>query len=131
MLHTDHWTNKTKANDTGYVVIFPVRFQYNVQTNLDTSELVRGVGEHEVAQAQRANLFHLADGARSLHRTVVAEALKQLAHYVPFGVQSRAYDKREAKALLVLRVEGAQARDLRRLQVREAGRALLVLRVPG
>lgn len=67
-------------------------------------ELVWRVGELEVAHSQRANLFHLADGARSFRRRVVAETLKQLAHYVPFGVHPRAYYKREAKALLVLGV---------------------------
>lgn len=96
-LHTDH--NQIKEND----------IIHDVHTQLVTSELVWGVGEHELAQSQRADLFHLADGARSLRRSVVAEAPKQLAHDVLFGVQPRAYDKREAEALLVLGVETAHA----------------------
>lgn len=108
-----------------------IAIDYDVHGQLVTSELVWGVGQHEHAQSQRADLFHLADGARSLCRTVVAEALKQLAHDVPFSVQPRAYDKREAEALLVLGVEAAHARHLRRLQVGETCRALLLLRVPG
>lgn len=98
---------------------------------LVTSELRCAFGKHEVAQSQRADLLHLADGARSLSRTIVAEALTQLAHDILSGVEPRAYYKRKAEALLVLGVEVAHARHLRRLQVGEPGHVLLLLGVPG
>lgn len=99
----------------------------DVHALLVASELICGVRQHELAQSQRADFFHLADGARSLRRRVAGEALKQLAHYFPFGVQQRADDKREAEAFLVFGVEAAHARHLRGLQESETGRALLLL----